>query len=72
MINIDKSEVETWLMDAIVEGIIDAHIDEEHEMVEIHSFSQRTVTSEKWEILGKKLQDMKKDFGEVIRLIRPQ
>lgn len=62
-VGIPKSEVEDWVIDAIVNGIIDARIDQEEEKVIINTFPQKSSK------LGDRLEKTLSNFDSVLSKI---
>ncbi|CAI2372932.1 unnamed protein product [Moneuplotes crassus] len=62
-VGISKDEIEEWVTDAIVNGIIDARIDQEEEQVIINTFAQRSSN------LKERVEKTMEDFNSVLKKI---
>ena len=65
-LDINEEEIENF----VVDKIIDARIDDENDVVVVHSFTKRYTDSDQWNKLGSQLDDLK--FAELLNLIRPK
>lgn len=65
IVGIQREEIEEWLIDAIVNEIIDARIDQEREEVMINTFTQRSAN------LKERLDKTSVDFETVLENIQP-
>lgn len=66
IVGIKREEIEDWIIDAIVNNIIDARIDQENEKIIINTFTQRSTN------LKERLDKTMEDFSVVLQLIRPK
>lgn len=66
IVAIKREDIEDWIIDAIVNNIIDARIDQENEKIIINTFTQRTSN------LKERLDKTAEDFRVVLQLIRPK
>lgn len=71
-VGIDRDEIEDWIIDAIVNNIVDARLDQDNETIIINSFTRRNMGKEEWEDLQGKFNKARKDFSTLLTLIRPQ
>lgn len=72
IMGVNRDEIEDWVIDAIVNKIIDARLDQDNESIVINSFTQRNMDKAEWENLKGKLDKTKDDFQVVLQLIRPK
>jgi hypothetical protein len=66
IVGIKREEIEDWIIDAIVNNIIDARLDQEREQIVINTFTQRTTN------LKERLDKTMTDFDSVLKIIRPK
>lgn len=66
IVGIKRDDIEDWIVDAIVNNIIDARLDQEKEQIVINTFTQRTTN------LKERLDKTMTDFDVVLQLIRPK
>ena len=66
IVDIKRDEIEEWVVDAVVNDIIDARIDQDNEQVIINTFTQRTTN------LKDRINKTTSDFDSVLSKIREQ
>lgn len=66
IVGISRDEIEDWIVDAIVNEIIDARLDQENEQIVINSFKQRTTN------LKERLAKATEAFSAVMDYIKPK
>jgi hypothetical protein len=66
IVGIKREEIEDWIIDAIVNNIIDARLDQENEQIVINTFTQRTTN------LKERLDKTMTNFDSVLKIIRPK
>lgn len=67
VLKVDKSEVESWIVDAIVNGIIVARIDQLEESVYIKHCIQRVFTLDQWKDIAKNLTSWKTNIDSLLK-----
>lgn len=73
IVGIKRDKIEDWIIDAIVNNIIDARLDQENECIIINSFTKRNMKDMKeWTTLQEKLTDTKAKFSKVLQWITPK
>lgn len=73
-LKIDQSDIEEWIIEAIVGGNLDAKIDQEKETLTVHNFTRRAAKDQAKEFgsLKSKIEKVESDYGAILNLIRPQ
>lgn len=73
IVGIKREEIEEWIIDAIVNNIIDARLDQENECIIFNSFAKRNMNDmSEWKNLKQKIKDTQTKFDKVLKLIRPK
>lgn len=71
IVGIPRDQVEEWIIDAIVNKIIDARLDQENECIIVSFISQRNMNDPKeWQRLQQKLQNMQNKNSIVMSIIQ--
>jgi len=64
-----EDEVESWVVDAISVGVIEARLDQLRKVVIVDRVAQREFGKEQWEQIGSKLSTWKKTVGDLMAMI---
>jgi hypothetical protein len=73
LVGISRDDIEDWIIDAIVNNIIDARLDQDKECIVINSYTKRNMNKmDEWKDLKSKIDSTRGKFGKVLQLIRPQ
>lgn len=70
LLNIDMEEIEFWAIDAIQNKIIDAKIDQLHEVIVIKSHMLREIKLAEWKAIQEKIRAWKERFQRVQHVIQ--
>lgn len=62
LLNIKTDDVETWSIEAIASGIIDAKIDQLQEQIVIKSHKLKTLTKEEWVQIRSRVTEWRQKF----------
>lgn len=73
-IKIDRAQIEEWIIEATIEGLIDAKIDQEQEIVVVQNFTRRPRRNvqEEMKEVGESLTKIQKDYDALFKVVRPQ
>lgn len=67
VLKVDSSDVETWAVDAIVNGIIDAKIDQLESVIYVKHSIQREFTTEQWKEIANNLTTWKENVDALLQ-----
>ena len=72
ILGIKKEEVETWVMDAILNELIDARLDQLNEVVLFNTYTQRVMEDNQWAEIKSGLEKWRENFVGVLKIFQEQ
>ena len=69
-LQVSEDSVEDWIIQAIMEKLIEAKLDQVRQIVVVNRAMPRTFGDQQWESLNKKLNDWKTNVKQLLNIVQ--
>jgi len=69
-LGVDEGEVETWIIDVVAMGIVDARLDQSRRVVLVNRVTLRSLTTEHWEQMSSRLALWRENLVALLTVVQ--
>lgn len=69
-LGVDEGDVESWVIEAVGAGVMDARLDQTRRIVLIHHVTLRTFTKEHWQQMSTRLALWKDNLASLLEVVQ--